>query len=162
MTELRTGRLLFRQWREADLAAFAALNADPEVMRYFQAPLTQAQSDEFAGYVCAAIDEAARLGLVIDLQPIWLYLDARTLVTHFGAERMRYFIPLQSLAEAGVMAGGGSDHMQKIGARRGINPYDPFLGMWIAITRQAKWYDGQVHPEQALSPISVPRCASPT
>ena len=31
--ELSTPRLLLRQWRDDDLAPFAALNADPEVMR---------------------------------------------------------------------------------------------------------------------------------
>ena len=34
-----------RRWREADREPFAALNADPEVMRYFPAPLDQAASD---------------------------------------------------------------------------------------------------------------------
>jgi RimJ/RimL family protein N-acetyltransferase len=48
MTELRTPRLVLRQWREADLDAFAALNADPEVMRYFPAALTREESDAFA------------------------------------------------------------------------------------------------------------------
>ena len=43
--ELSTPRLLLRQWRDDDLAPFAALNADPEVMRYFPAPETRAQSD---------------------------------------------------------------------------------------------------------------------
>lgn len=32
-TELRTERLLLRQWRSEDRAPFAAINADPEVMR---------------------------------------------------------------------------------------------------------------------------------
>jgi len=48
MTELRTPRLLLRQWRQADLEPFAALNADPEVMRYFPAPLGRAESDALA------------------------------------------------------------------------------------------------------------------
>jgi RimJ/RimL family protein N-acetyltransferase len=55
-SELVTSRLKLRQWRDADLASFAALNADPEVMRYFAATMTQAQSDEFAGYVYDTID----------------------------------------------------------------------------------------------------------
>jgi predicted amidohydrolase YtcJ len=58
---------------------------------------------------------------------------------------------LRSLFEAGVIAGGGSDHMQKIGSLRSINPYNPFLGMWVAIARRAKGYEGQLHPEEALS-----------
>jgi RimJ/RimL family protein N-acetyltransferase len=51
MSELRTPRLLLRQWRREDLALFAALNADPEVMRYFPARLTRQQSDEFATHI---------------------------------------------------------------------------------------------------------------
>jgi RimJ/RimL family protein N-acetyltransferase len=50
MTDLRTERLLLRQWRDDDLEPFAALNADAETMRYFPAPLTRAQSDAFAAY----------------------------------------------------------------------------------------------------------------
>jgi RimJ/RimL family protein N-acetyltransferase len=55
MSQLGTRRLLLRQWRRADLASFATLNADPEVMRYFPAPLTRRQSDEFAAHVQATI-----------------------------------------------------------------------------------------------------------
>ncbi|NKZ05228.1 GNAT family N-acetyltransferase [Actinomadura latina] len=42
---LRTGRLLLRRWKDADREPFAALNADPEVMEHFPAPLTRAESD---------------------------------------------------------------------------------------------------------------------
>ncbi len=38
--ELRTERLLLRRWRAGDRAQFAALNVDPEVMRYFPAART--------------------------------------------------------------------------------------------------------------------------
>jgi RimJ/RimL family protein N-acetyltransferase len=48
VAELRTERLLLRQWRDEDLAPFAALSADPEVMRHFPRPLTRAESDAFA------------------------------------------------------------------------------------------------------------------
>jgi predicted amidohydrolase YtcJ len=98
-----------------------------------------------------AIEKAARLGAVVDIQPAWLYLDTRTLATHFGYDRLRYFQPLKSLFEAGVTAGGGSDHMQKIGSRRSINPYNPFLGMYVAVSRRARDYSRQLHPEEALS-----------
>lgn len=43
--EVRTARLLMRRWRDADRAPFAAMNADPEVMRHFPAPLDRAGSD---------------------------------------------------------------------------------------------------------------------
>jgi RimJ/RimL family protein N-acetyltransferase len=45
ITHLRTERLLLRGWTAADRAPFAALNADPEVMAHFPAPLTRPQSD---------------------------------------------------------------------------------------------------------------------
>src|SRR5208282_2438821 len=43
-----------------------------------------------------AIDQAARLGVVMDLQPAWIYLDARTLAAQFGNDRLRWFQPLHS------------------------------------------------------------------
>ena len=98
-----------------------------------------------------AVGKAAALGVIPLVQPAWLYLDTRTLAGHFGYERLRYFQPLRSIHAAGGLVAGGSDHMQKIGSLRSINPYDPFLGMWTTITRQARWYDGQLHPEEALT-----------
>ncbi len=97
------------------------------------------------------IERTARLGVALDIQPIWLYLDARTLVNQFGYDRLRYFQPLKSILAAGGKTGGGSDHMLKIGDLRAINPYNPFLAMWTTMTRRAKWYDGQLHPEEALT-----------
>ncbi len=47
MTTIRTDRLLMRPWRDSDRDPFAALNADPEVMRHFQGTRTRAESDEF-------------------------------------------------------------------------------------------------------------------
>ncbi len=98
-----------------------------------------------------AVSQAVALGVIPLVQPAWLYLDTRTLAGHFGYERLRYFQPLRSLFAAGGLVAGGSDHMQKIGSLRSINPYDPFLGMWTTLTRRARWYDGQLHPEEALS-----------
>jgi len=98
-----------------------------------------------------AVEQAARLGVMLDIQPAWLYLDTRTLVKQFGYERLRYFQPLRSIFAAGGVVGGGSDHMQKLGSMRSNNPYNPFLGMATAVTRQARWYDGRLHHEEALS-----------
>lgn len=98
-----------------------------------------------------AIEQMVKLGVVADIQPAWLYLDARTLSAQFGDKRLTYFQPLKTIFQLGAIAGGGSDHMQKIGSLRSVNPYNPFLGMWVTITRQARWFDGQLHPEQALT-----------
>jgi len=45
---LTTPRLLLRAWRRSDRVPFAAMNADPEVMRHFPSPLSRAASDGFA------------------------------------------------------------------------------------------------------------------
>src|SRR3954468_1443447 len=42
--QLRTARLLLRQWRESDLDPWAAMNADPEVREFFSGVLTREQS----------------------------------------------------------------------------------------------------------------------
>jgi len=44
---LTTDRLLLRSWRPSDRQPFASLNADPEVMEFFPAPLTRQESDAF-------------------------------------------------------------------------------------------------------------------
>jgi RimJ/RimL family protein N-acetyltransferase len=57
VSELRTSRLLLRQWRDADYEPFAALNADPEVMRHFPAPMSRERSDAFGDRERQLIDE---------------------------------------------------------------------------------------------------------
>ncbi len=48
---LTTERLLLRPWRHDDLAPFAALNADAEVMRHFPACMSREESDLLAGRI---------------------------------------------------------------------------------------------------------------
>jgi len=57
MPVLRTARLLLRPWRPSDHEPFARLNADPDVMRHFPAPLSRAQSDAMADRIRALMDE---------------------------------------------------------------------------------------------------------
>ena len=98
-----------------------------------------------------AVQRMAEIGIVADLQPAWLERDGATLLKQFGEARLRYFQPYKSLRDAGVIVGGGSDHMQKIGDMRSINPYNPFFGMWIALTRQPRWTDAVLQPEQRIT-----------
>jgi RimJ/RimL family protein N-acetyltransferase len=51
-----TARLVMRRWQEADRASFAALNADPEVMEYFAAPLSRAESDRLVDRIEAGFE----------------------------------------------------------------------------------------------------------
>jgi RimJ/RimL family protein N-acetyltransferase len=56
LTALLTPRLELRQWRDSDLEAFAALNADPAVMELMPRCLTRAESDEFARHARKEIE----------------------------------------------------------------------------------------------------------
>ncbi len=58
-TVLQGPRVLLRQWRPADRDAFAAMNANPEVMRHFVGPMSRAESD---ASVERMADHHARLG----------------------------------------------------------------------------------------------------
>jgi RimJ/RimL family protein N-acetyltransferase len=54
---LRTERLLLRPWRLADRLAFARMNADPDVMEFFVAPLTREESDALVDRIEAGFAE---------------------------------------------------------------------------------------------------------
>jgi ribosomal-protein-alanine N-acetyltransferase len=62
LVQPRTERLVLRQWRDEDWAPFAALNADPEVMRHFPSTLDEQESNAFA-YRNAALLEVHGYGL---------------------------------------------------------------------------------------------------
>lgn len=53
MTTIMTDRLILRNWREEDRPAFFEMNADPEVMRFFERTRSRAEAD-------AALDRFVR------------------------------------------------------------------------------------------------------
>lgn len=55
--ELVSDRLLLRAWRDEDLEAFAALNADPAVMEHLPGLLSRNESDAMAGRIRAHFAE---------------------------------------------------------------------------------------------------------
>ena len=143
--------LQFTAHSTGDGAVHALLDAYEEVNRGLPIQATRPCITHCNFMSREALEKMRALGVVADIQPAWLYLDARTLSAQFGDARLRWFQPLGAAFDLKVVMGGGSDHMQKIGSLRSINPYNPFLGMWVAITRQAKWYEGKLHPEESLT-----------
>lgn len=85
-----------------------------------------------------AIAEMKELGVCANIQPAWFYKDADAMVSILGNKRVESFHPNKSLADAGVIVNGGSDHMVKWDANASINPYNPFLAMWTMITRKTE------------------------
>jgi len=54
---VETNRLILRRWNEEDRPAFAEMNADPEVMKYFPTALSNAGSDALADRIEAGFAE---------------------------------------------------------------------------------------------------------
>jgi predicted amidohydrolase YtcJ len=89
------------------------------------------------------------LGVCADVQPAWLYKDGATMAQVLGPQRMRWFQPYRSWLKHTTI-GGGSDHMIKLDALRSVNPWDPWLGIEVAVTRRSE--EGTVlTPEERLT-----------
>jgi predicted amidohydrolase YtcJ len=89
------------------------------------------------------------LGVCADVQPAWLWKDGATLLNVLGPARMRWFQPYRSWMEHTVV-GGGSDHMLGLDPVESINPWSPWLGIWVAVTRRLE--RGGVHnPDERIT-----------
>ena len=97
-----------------------------------------------------AIARMKKMGILADVQAAWLYLDGPALEQVFGYEGMRYFYPLRSYIDAGIILAAGTDHMIGHDKNSAVNPYNPFLSMWTEVTRLTN--RGKVmHPEQKIT-----------
>jgi predicted amidohydrolase YtcJ len=95
------------------------------------------------------LERCKRLGVCADVQPAWLYKDGGTLLKVLGPERMRWFQPYKSWLEHTTI-GGGSDHMLRFDPLDSTNPWSPWLGIWVVLTRKLE--SGAVHqPGEALT-----------
>ncbi len=97
-----------------------------------------------------AIARMKRLGILADVQAAWLYCDAPALEKVFGYDGLRYFFPLRSYLDAGVIIAGGSDHMIGHDKNRAVNPYNPFHGLWVSVARKTD-RGRLLHPEEKIS-----------
>lgn len=104
-----------------------------------------------ANFTSAANLAACRdLGVGADLQPAWIWKDTRTLMKLLGPDRMAWFHPYRKWLDAGLTIGGGSDHMIRLDAIEATNPWDPWLGISVAVTRQTEGA-GVLNPDQCLT-----------
>jgi predicted amidohydrolase YtcJ len=95
------------------------------------------------------LERCEKLGVCADVQPAWLYKDGGTLLKVLGPERMRWFQPYRSWLKH-TTVGGGSDHMLRFDPLDSTNPWSPWLGIWVAVTRRLE--GGHVHePTEALT-----------
>jgi predicted amidohydrolase YtcJ len=80
------------------------------------------------------LERCQELGVCADVQPAWLYKDGHTLARILPGERIRWFQPYKTWLRYTVI-GGGSDHMLRYGSLDSTNPWNPWLGIWVALTR---------------------------
>jgi predicted amidohydrolase YtcJ len=107
--------------------------------------------------ICHANFQSARnlarcreLGVVADMQPAWLYKDGASLLKTLGETRMSWFEPLKTCFDNGLVIGGGSDHMVILDSLAATNPWNPWLGLWITLTRQTE-RGGVLNPRERLT-----------
>jgi predicted amidohydrolase YtcJ len=90
------------------------------------------------------------LGVCVDTQPAWYYKDADALSLALGGTRLNIFIGLAEWRRAGVKVAINSDHMQGFDPNTSLNPYNPFLTMYTAVTRKTQ-RGLVISPEQCVS-----------
>lgn len=92
---IETERLLLRPWTDEDREPFAAMTADPEVMRYFPSVLDRQESD--------ALIETARQRSREDgfcFQPV-VVRQSGAFIGFVGLSRPRYAVPFAPCVEVG-------------------------------------------------------------
>ncbi len=95
------------------------------------------------------LERCRALGVCADVQPAWLYKDGATLARVLGKERIRWFQPYKTWLEYTTI-GGGSDHMIKLDSLEATNPWNPWLGLAITLTRKTEGGPVLV-PEECLT-----------
>lgn len=97
-----------------------------------------------------AAARAAKFGVCVDTQPAWFYKDGDALDDALGRKRLETFIGLNTWRAAGVKVALNSDHMQGIDPNRSLNPYNPFLTMYAAVTRKTE-SGREIGPNEKIS-----------
>ena len=95
--------------------------------------------------------DAAQWASSWTLQPGWLHFDVPALEASIRRlENMRYFFPLRSYIDRGIVVAGGSDHMIGHDKNGAVNAFNPFFNMWASITRRTR--EGEViYPQEKIT-----------
>jgi predicted amidohydrolase YtcJ len=101
------------------------------------------------------LERCRELGVCADVQPAWLYKDGTTILKELGKERVRWFQPYKSWLEYTTI-GGGSDHMLAYDSMKSTNPWNPWLGMAVALHRVTE-RGTELFPEERLTRAQVVR-----
>ncbi len=93
VVQLKTERVVLRDWRDDDLVPFAALNSDPVVMTHFPSVLTREQSDGVAGRIRGLLSQQG--------WGLWAAEVEGQFVGFVGLSRPRFDAPFAPCVEIG-------------------------------------------------------------
>ena len=91
-----------------------------------------------------------KLGLGAVLAPSSLYEEGDSLSKTLGTNRLAYFVPFKGWFSRGIVAGDGSGHDVGLNSLSAASPWNPWLGMWITLTRQTR-DGGEINPQEKLT-----------
>jgi hypothetical protein len=88
-------------------------------------------------------DRIKKIGVVISLQPPFLYYSGERYLAHIPAEGIRWLYRIKSFVDSGIVVAGGSDNP--------VVPNNPLVGLYAAVVRKSA--AGQtLAPEERVSP----------
>jgi RimJ/RimL family protein N-acetyltransferase len=97
--KLETPRLLLREWRDTDREAFAAIVADPHVMRFYPATRSRAEADAWIDKMIAGLANGTAHFLAVERK------SDGTLLGLTGTADINFPIPTEPKLEIGWVLG---------------------------------------------------------
>jgi len=93
----------------------------------------------------AILQRSVELGIVADIQPLFVAMNGNYVVKHLGAARAKLTYPWKTILERGIPCGGGSDSP--------VVSFAPLAGIWSAVTRHADYSNESAAflPEEKLT-----------
>lgn len=85
-----------------------------------------------------------RLGVVAEMQPSSFYADGSSIMKTLGQNRLKYFMSFKTWNDGGMLIGAGS-------GENSTNLWNPWLGLWVTLSRQTSTDTGINQKEQALT-----------
>jgi predicted amidohydrolase YtcJ len=103
----------------------------------------------------------AALGMCVDTQTYTYHRDAEFIADIYGRDWAQRFIGLGTWSRAGVPVAINSDHMVGYDPNHAMNSYNPFLALYVAVSRRSD--AGRIYePDQKLSRLDALRAVTST
>ena len=106
-----------------------------------------------------AVQRARKLGVCVDTQGYLYYKDSDAIAEIYGKSWAERFIGVGDWLRGGVPVAVNSDHMSGLDPNRAMNAFNPFLQLYILVTRKNE--AGRIYgARQKLSRLDALRCVT--